>query len=237
MKAPKSPGYISRTLPSPRASSRIYPALPLQVWCGLHRRTGLPTERMNPVLSRNADRLNLAPVLVAALAALLPVSAFGQALALDVPLPPPPPGMKEVPLPPAPPGLRPLPAPAPRAAPGAPGERCLSCHAAVAQKSFLHPSLDKNDCTACHSPQSGASGKCRSRSASKWTLKKQEPELCYGCHARKDQSKSVHTVVRQGSCLSCHAAHSSNFAGVAQRSTRPDLPRTATRWSRSSPRR
>ena len=29
-----------------------------------------------------------------------------------------------------------------------------------------------------------------------------------------DNSKSVHTVIRQGSCLSCHAAHSSNFAGL-----------------------
>jgi predicted CXXCH cytochrome family protein len=172
---------------------------------------------MIPVLSRNADRLNLAPLVAAALAALLPAVAIG----LDVPLPPPPPGMKDVPLPPPPPGMAPVPAarPEPRPAPAvkpanAPGERCMSCHSAVAQKSFLHPSLEKNDCTACHSPQSGATGKCRSQSASQWTLKKQEPELCYDCHARKDQSKNVHTAVRQGSCLSCHSPHSSNYKGL-----------------------
>jgi predicted CXXCH cytochrome family protein len=176
---------------------------------------------MNPVLSRNAERPNLAPLVAAALAALLPTVSFGQELALDVPLPPPPPGMKEVPLPPPPPGMRQVPvadsapSPAPVAKPAnAPGERCMSCHSTIAQKAFLHPSLEKNDCTACHSPATGAGGKCRSQTASKWALKKQEPELCYDCHARKDQSKNVHTAVRQGSCLSCHAPHSSNYKGL-----------------------
>jgi predicted CXXCH cytochrome family protein len=76
--------------------------------------------------------------------------------------------------------------------------------------------MEKHDCTSCHRAVPAEAGKCKSRSASKWALVRTEPELCYGCHARKDQSKSVHTVIRQGSCLSCHAAHSSNFAGLVR---------------------
>ena len=94
----------------------------------------------------------------------------------------------------------------PSAAPGA--TRRLT------QGRVLHGALEKHDCTSCHRAVTGEAGKCRSRTASKWALVRTEPELCYGCHARKDQSKSVHTVIRQGSCLSCHAAHSSDFAGL-----------------------
>lgn len=167
---------------------------------------------MNPVLSNIADRPRLATLAAVALAALLPAAAFGQQPSHDVPLPAPPPGVKSAPLP------APLPTPAavakPASAPNAPGERCMSCHPAVAQRSFLHPALEKNDCIVCHSPQTGAGGKCRSQAASRWALKKQEPELCYDCHARKDQTKNVHTAVRQGSCLSCHSPHSSNYKGL-----------------------
>jgi predicted CXXCH cytochrome family protein len=82
------------------------------------------------------------------------------------------------------------------------------------QGRVLHRALEKHDCTACHRAITTEAGKCKSRTASKWGLVRQEPELCYGCHARKDAQKSIHTVIRQGSCLSCHATHSSNYAGL-----------------------
>ncbi|HEX9398991.1 MAG TPA: cytochrome c3 family protein [Anaeromyxobacter sp.] len=141
-----------------------------------------------------------------------------RAQAADVPLPPPPSGTKRlpVPLPPPPPGTalqqRPV-APTASQQPGA-AERCTGCHAPVVQGSVRHGALDKHDCTACHRAMTSEAGKCRSRTASKWSLVRTEPELCYGCHARKDEQKSVHTVIRQGSCLACHAAHSSNYAGL-----------------------
>jgi len=94
------------------------------------------------------------------------------------------------------------------------GERCNGCHAAIWQRRILHGALQKHDCAACHRPAPNEKGKCQSKTASKWPLVRTEPELCYGCHARKDQSKSVHTAVRQGSCLSCHEAHSSEYAGL-----------------------
>jgi len=150
-----------------------------------------------------------AAAVAAVLTALLPSMARS---AQDVPLPPPPPGTKrvQVPLPPPPPGTS-LQQP-PTAAPAA--DTCTGCHAAITRGRVLHGALDKHACSSCHRPVTAEAGKCRSRTASKWALVRTEPELCYGCHARKDQSKTVHTVVRQGSCLSCHAAHSSNFAGL-----------------------
>ena len=154
----------------------------------------------------------------AALAALALTAAAGLARAADVPLPPPPPGTKLVPLPPPPPGTS-LKQRAP--ASGQPGqtgqvggERCIGCHAPLTQAAVVHGALQKHDCGACHRAVPTEAGKCRSRTASKWALIRTEPELCYGCHARKDQSKSIHTVIRQGSCLSCHAPHSSNFPGL-----------------------
>jgi predicted CXXCH cytochrome family protein len=130
------------------------------------------------------------------------------ALAADVPLPPAPPGMKRIPLPPPPPGMKLRPSTGPTQ------ERCIACHSPVMQGRIVHTAMEKHACTACHKAVPAQAGKCKARTASKWTLVKSEPDLCYGCHARKDTTKSVHTVVRQGSCLSCHAAHSSNFAGL-----------------------
>ncbi|BDG06839.1 hypothetical protein AMOR_58350 [Anaeromyxobacter oryzae] len=105
-------------------------------------------------------------------------------------------------------------APAPAVAAPPAAERCSGCHAQLTQRTIVHGALQKHDCQACHKPAAGEQGKCRARTATHWTLIRTEPELCYGCHARKDQSKSVHTAVRQGSCLSCHEAHASNNAGL-----------------------
>ena len=114
------------------------------------------------------------------------------------------------------PAVAPAIAPAAAAAqPGAaPAERCSGCHAQLTQRAVVHGPLKNGDCQACHRAAAGEQGKCRSRTAAHWTLLRTEPELCYDCHARKDQSKSVHTAVRQGSCLSCHAAHSSSYKGL-----------------------
>ena len=180
----------------------------------------------------------------AAVAALLsvPLAAGAQATKLtDVPLPPPPPGTKkiDVPLPPPPPGTKKIeskpaaPAAQPAASQGVPGavtpatapgsrvmgikvpaEHCLNCHAQLTQRRVLHAALEKQDCIFCHKPVAGAPGKCQSKTSKKWSFSLPEPDLCYGCHARLDQSKSVHTAVRQGSCLSCHVEHSSNYPGL-----------------------
>jgi len=184
-----------------------------------------------------------ATVIAALLTAPLAAGAQATKLT-DVPLPPPPPGTKkiEVPLPPPPPGTKRVetkpavtpaaaapaqPATATLSAPGSAqagprgmgvkipsAERCLNCHAALTQRRVLHAALEKQDCMFCHRPVPGVKGKCQAKTSSKWSLSQNEPDLCYGCHARLDQKKSVHTAVRQGSCLSCHVEHSSNFPGL-----------------------
>jgi len=90
-------------------------------------------------------------------------------------------------------------------------ERCSNCHAAVMAKRVIHPSLLKNACTACHRIQPGQAGTCKSKAGARWALTQTEPDLCYGCHKRMDQTKSVHTAVRQGSCLTCHDPHGSDY--------------------------
>ena len=149
------------------------------------RRNALPTSSRIRALARRA------PLALAALLAAFP----SPAPAAELPLPPPPAGTVRIPQPSA-------------------TERCTGCHAALAQGRILHRALEKNDCTACHRAITDTAGKCRSKTASKWGLVRAEPELCYGCHKRKDQQKSVHTAIRQGSCLSCHAPHSSAHPGL-----------------------
>lgn len=127
-----------------------------------------------------------------------------------VPLPPAPAGTKRLPLPPPAAGA----APAPNPTASQEAERCTGCHAPITRGRVVHAPVQKQECASCHRAVAAEAGKCRSRTASKWALVRTEPELCYGCHARKDQQKVVHTAVRQGSCLSCHSAHSSDHAGL-----------------------
>jgi predicted CXXCH cytochrome family protein len=97
---------------------------------------------------------------------------------------------------------------------------CLSCHdkrSGVREvqkridlnRKFVHVALEKNECQDCHDAGHGG--------AHPTLLKKDQPELCYGCHKRKDTTKVVHTAVRQGECLECHDAHSSNLPALAKR--------------------
>jgi predicted CXXCH cytochrome family protein len=91
---------------------------------------------------------------------------------------------------------------------GASQERCVNCHAAIAHRPAPHAAVD--DCTSCHDAVKAETGKCKSRAASRWKLSAKEPDLCYGCHDRLDRTKTVHTAVKQGMCLSCHDPHGSD---------------------------
>jgi predicted CXXCH cytochrome family protein len=97
---------------------------------------------------------------------------------------------------------------------------CLSCHDSRSgkrdvtlridlTKRVVHRALEKKDCQECHDAGHGG--------ASPKLLKVAQPDLCYGCHDRKDQAKVVHTAVRQGECLECHEAHSSNLPALTKR--------------------
>jgi predicted CXXCH cytochrome family protein len=102
---------------------------------------------------------------------------------------------------------------------------CLSCHDGRSgkrdvktrvdlTKKVVHAAVEKLDCQACHDAGHGG--------ALPKLLRKAQPDLCYECHQRKDQTKAVHTAVRAGECLECHEAHASNLPALAKRS-REDL--------------
>jgi predicted CXXCH cytochrome family protein len=98
---------------------------------------------------------------------------------------------------------------------------CLSCHDRRSgvrevltridlQRKVVHAALEKNECQDCHDAGHGG--------AISKLLRRDQPELCYGCHKRKDTGKVVHTAIRQGECLECHDAHSSDLPSLAKRS-------------------
>jgi predicted CXXCH cytochrome family protein len=77
----------------------------------------------------------------------------------------------------------------------------------------VHPAVQADGCDTCHRP--GAKpGKCKSRTASGWALTKDQPDLCYDCHERKDAAKEVHGAVRTGDCLACHAVHGGDLPAL-----------------------
>ncbi len=84
------------------------------------------------------------------------------------------------------------------------------------RKKVVHPVVDATSCKDCHKAAPKA-GKCRSTESSGWALTKQQPDLCYDCHERKDKFKEVHTAVRQGECLECHDAHSSDLPALTRK--------------------
>ena len=93
---------------------------------------------------------------------------------------------------------------------------CLRCHSTRAppgtekridlSKRVVHRALEKSECQDCHDAGHGSNNPT--------LLKKQQPELCYDCHKRMDQGRSVHSAVRQGECLVCHDPHSSDRKGL-----------------------
>ncbi len=152
----------------------------------------------------------------------LAATAYAQApRPSEVPLPPPPPGTS-LKKPPAPgpdaakvPPLRAGPAvPEQLPPPGPPPEeRCVHCHGAMLRKRVVHKAVDAESCKKCHLA-AAKPGKCRSRESSGWALSKPQPDLCYSCHKRVDTAKEVHTAVRVGECLECHAPHSSDLPAL-----------------------
>lgn len=97
---------------------------------------------------------------------------------------------------------------------------CLGCHDVRAGrrevthkidlgKKVVHAALEKRECQDCHdSGHGGPTAKL---------LRREQPELCYGCHKRQDQFRYTHTAVRQGECLECHDVHSSDLPALGKK--------------------
>ncbi len=69
----------------------------------------------------------------------------------------------------------------------------------LAAENVIHMPYETGDCTLCHTDAKATDGK----------LTMDAPELCYQCHAPKDDKKFVHGPVQAGLCTTCHNPHES----------------------------
>ena len=88
---------------------------------------------------------------------------------------------------------------------------CLECHDDLAKEKNVHPALQMG-CTACHSGIDASVVPHKKTNKNPKGLSADQPELCYGCHDKKNfTKKTVHPALEMG-CTSCHNPHSSKFA-------------------------
>ncbi|MBI3182968.1 MAG: cytochrome c3 family protein [Myxococcales bacterium] len=94
---------------------------------------------------------------------------------------------------------------------------CLTCHDSKARGGIDRPRPTKRvDLTKKNVHKPVELGKCQTCHEQTHTgenlkfLKKPPPDLCYGCHDRKDDKKFTHSALRVGDCPVCHNPHSSD---------------------------
>ena len=107
---------------------------------------------------------------------------------------------------------------------------CMRCHATDSPsgpglplagmrinlgKDNVHPALAMGDCQDCHEQTHSA------ENAS--LLRKAPPDLCYGCHDRKDDMKFTHGAVKLGDCAVCHDPHVSGLPKMLRKPTSAGL--------------
>lgn len=86
---------------------------------------------------------------------------------------------------------------------------CLKCHRKLTKGPVVHAALSMG-CTACHTAIDGKTVPHKKSGAVAHGLSAEQPDLCYGCHAKAAFEKTVvHAALGMG-CTSCHNPHSSN---------------------------
>lgn len=98
---------------------------------------------------------------------------------------------------------------------------CLKCHADLAKQKYVHPALQMG-CTACHDSIDASVVPHKSTNKDAKGLSSGQPDLCYGCHDKKEfTEKTVHPALEMG-CTSCHNPHSSKYEKLLK-AEQPDL--------------
>ena len=87
---------------------------------------------------------------------------------------------------------------------------CLECHDDLAKEKNVHQALQMG-CTTCHSGIDASVVPHKKTNKITKGLSSEQPELCYGCHDKKNFiKKTVHPALESG-CTSCHNPHSSKY--------------------------
>jgi predicted CXXCH cytochrome family protein len=98
---------------------------------------------------------------------------------------------------------------------------CLKCHSKLTKGSVLHAAVSMG-CTTCHTGIDAKTVPHKKSGAAGHGLSANQPDLCYGCHAKEAfEKKHIHAALGTG-CTSCHNPHSSNTAKLLL-SDAPDL--------------
>ncbi|OGW32776.1 MAG: hypothetical protein A2X58_10600 [Nitrospirae bacterium GWC2_56_14] len=88
---------------------------------------------------------------------------------------------------------------------------CLKCHRKLTTGSVVHAAVSMG-CTTCHTAIDAKTVPHKKSGAAARGLSAEQPDLCYGCHAKAAfEKKGVHAALAMG-CTSCHNPHSSNTA-------------------------
>ena len=88
---------------------------------------------------------------------------------------------------------------------------CLKCHSKLTKGSVVHAAISMG-CTTCHTAIDAKTVPHKKSGAVARGLSAEQPDLCYGCHAKEAfEKKVIHAALGTG-CTSCHNPHSSNTA-------------------------
>lgn len=88
---------------------------------------------------------------------------------------------------------------------------CLKCHGKLTKGPVVHAAVSMG-CTTCHTGIDAKTVPHKKSGTAARGLSAEQPDLCYGCHAKEAfEKKTVHAALGMG-CTSCHDPHSSNTA-------------------------
>ena len=97
---------------------------------------------------------------------------------------------------------------------------CASCHADKTSGKSVHSAM-ATSCTVCHLTNTQGD-------MTTVNLAMPKAQICFACHERSVELQQHSPVVKKGTCLDCHDAHSSDRRMLLRVATET-LPRTTSR--------
>lgn len=88
------------------------------------------------------------------------------------------------------------------------GKPCVKCHRSKVSAPKIHDALAGNECAPCHNTTGGGDHR---KNHALYAPKDKSAKLCWECHDSVASQKSVHPIITDEGCLSCHSPHSSSL--------------------------